>query len=209
MRKTTATLLTLLLFTQAAFSQTARKTWYVGANASRNFEFYDTKFGGPKGTWSTLIEVPAGGYFVAKRLLLGTGFSVNLIPKHILERNQWGGVGHIYSINPYVRYYLGNEIVKPFLQLQYRYGKQDSQLWGPTTGMIPNDARKTVQVFQGKLGFAFALTKALHLEAGFYVDQSISKNKITKDSLGYPYEITYRYRNLGFSLGLGYHFIKG
>lgn len=207
MRKAIVLLLTILSFAHVTLSQTARKTWYVGTNTSRNFEIFGNKLSGPKGRWSTLIELPVGGYFVANRLLVGIGTSIQIIPKHVLKVYPNGGVGHIYSVNPFVRYYLSNNIFKLFLQLQYKYGRQDSEMWGDFVSSTI-DSRKTLQVFQGKLGASITLTKTWHLETGFYVDHTGDMNKVTNGFSGPISETTHHYDNLGFSLGVGYHFEK-
>jgi len=103
-------LLFLLSFVQSvAQAQTEKGRWTAGVNIG-SFTFRKNN--------STINLAPAAGYFVAPNFVVGTGVPI------IINRSDEGSDFYRSSaigIAPFVRYYIGQSRLKPYLSFSYSY----------------------------------------------------------------------------------------
>jgi hypothetical protein len=107
---------------QNSQSQIQKGTWCVGLNYANNYVFSPTV--GTKGGWSSVIEFPNVGYFITNRIFVGVSTSIHVPAKNI-QILFGDAIPNVYSVNPNVRLYFGQNKLKLFTQAQYRFGRQN------------------------------------------------------------------------------------
>lgn len=116
--KAALTILILLLTSlSATHAQTEKGRWQVGVGVG-NLS-YNQQAGGK--SFSAGLS-PSAGYFVADNLLIGTGIPLSLSTSKLTSvpystKSVTTGIG----LSPFIRYYLGNAMLKPYLGASYSY----------------------------------------------------------------------------------------
>ena len=187
-----------LVSVSVATAQTEKGRWTVGASVG-NFQYSSqNQYRSFSGSISALA-----GYFVANSLVIGTGLPMSLSTtnypgyKYVLT-----GVG----LSPFVRYYLGSKVVRPYVGLTYSYTHnrqhidnpiQNSTATGYTSSVLPT------------VGVAWFINRTAALNAGLsYVYQRSKNASSAYDAAGNPIEIpvsTSKY----LSLGIGFQLFFG
>ncbi|WP_165840909.1 outer membrane beta-barrel protein [Larkinella punicea] len=206
MKTTGFTLLLLLTLVSAALAQTEKGRWQVGAQVGnltyQRYKVYD-------GHSLSVNLTPSAGYFVARNLLAGvsvpfsnTSNSYKAGPSDYNNRS--------IGIGPFIRYYVGNSNVKPFVGIGFTYNStairyesllnlNDIKLKGSSTNLVP------------AVGAAWFINRNVLLSAGFGYSFYHAKNQgflqPNPNTLTVT-PITEKYQKLSFDVGFALLFGK-
>lgn len=118
-------LYTLLLVTASlslAAAQTEKGRWTVGTQVG-SLTYLDQGTSHYKSFSASLT--PLAGYFIANGLLLGTGVPLSFsrqTSSGLTNKYTTSGIG----LSPFVRYYFGPSVLKPYVGLSYSYVRNNS-----------------------------------------------------------------------------------
>ena len=205
--KTIAFTSILMISATLAVAQTERGRWQIGTQIG-DLNYVDNGTGGAK-RFSGSLE-PSAGYFIAKNLVLGVGVPLSLST----TRDQ--GAASVYAgsetkstifglgITPFVRYYLGNAKLKPFLGLSYSYVLSNANYQFSTTpySVSKSTAQGYTNIITPNLGLAYFVTRTVGLNATLgYRAQSQSGSFLVASAGGVDPTPAVTTKSLNFSLG--------
>ena len=207
MRTITFTGILIIIGVTLAAAQTERGRWQIGTQIG-DLNYVDNGTVGTK-RFSGSLE-PNAGYFIAKNLVLGVGIPLSLST----TREQ--GSASVYTgsetkstisglgIAPFVRYYLGNAKLKPFLGLSYSYVLSNANYQFATTpySLAKSTAQGYTNVITPTLGLAYFVTHSVGLTATLgYRVQSQSGSFLVASAGGVDPTPAVTTKSLNFSLG--------
>lgn len=204
--------LVMMMTATLSWAQTERGRWQIGTQIG-DLSYVDNGTAGTK-RFSASLE-PSAGYFIAKNLVIGAGVPLSL------TTNRDRGAASVYSgsetkstisglgIAPFVRYYLGNAKLKPFLGLSYSYVLSNANYQFSTTpySVYKSTAQGYTNVITPNLGLAYFVTRTVGLNATLgYRVQSQSGSFLVASAGGVEPSPAVTTKSLNFSLGFQLYF---
>lgn len=211
MRALGFTCIVIMLSYSISLAQTERGRWQVGTQiGDLHYVNNETRTAGSKQFSGSLL--PSAGYFIAKNLVVGAGLPLSLSSSRTTDAYSASGAYESKStitgigIAPFIRYYLGEAKLKPFLGLSYSYvlnrakyqsysGAKSSE--GHTSVITPN------------LGLAYFITRNIALNATLgYNVQSQSSYILVSSPNGVDTGPAVTTKSLDFGVGFQLFFGK-
>ncbi|WP_169921784.1 outer membrane beta-barrel protein [Spirosoma rigui] len=211
MRAIGFTCIVILLSYSLSSAQTERGRWQVGTQIG-NLSYVNngTRTAGSKQFSGSLL--PSAGYFIAKNLVVGAGLPLSLssssvtdaysVSKAYESKSTIIGIG----IAPFLRYYLGEAKLKPFLGLSYSYvlNKANYQSYSGA-----KSSEGYTSVITPNLGLAYFITRNIALSATLgYNIQSQSSYFLVSSLNGVDTGPAITTKSLDFGIGFQLFFGK-
>lgn len=202
MRKAFFTLVFILSGLSLTMAQTEKGRWMVGASVG------SLSYSSQNGyrSFSTSVS-PSAGYFVATNLVVGTGIPFSLSTSKYYNPS---GDAHARNVSiglsPYVRYYIGERKLKPYVGLAYAYSQTDQQT---ESGGQTNKANGSASSVTPTLGIVYFINRTVALSAGLsYVWDRYKSAYVAYDANGNRVDApvatsTYLSLGIGFQIFLG------
>lgn len=166
MGKIAFTYIVLLLSYTMSLAQTEQGRWQVGTQIG-DLSYVDNGTGGSKRFSGSLV--PSAGYFIAKNLVVGAGVPLSLSSNRSQDAASVYGGNEAKStitglgVAPFVRYYVGDAKLKPFLGLSYSYILSNANYQSYTGAK--SSAQGHTSVVTPNLGLAYFITRNIALNA--------------------------------------------
>lgn len=120
--KKTLHIIMLLSICSSIQAQTQKGRWQVGMQVG-NITYQDHGQSASK-SWSVRFT-PAAGYFVAKNLVIGTGIPLSINYASVGQSGSYYQGDDVFNtslgLSPFIRYYVGETRLKPYLGVSYSY----------------------------------------------------------------------------------------
>jgi hypothetical protein len=190
-------------------AQTQKGRWTVGAQIG-NFS-YQNQNGGR--SLSASIS-PSAGYFVANGLVVGAGIPISIVNGKSTEDNSY----YYYKNNssavglaPFIRYFIGNNKLKPYLSVAYSYSKLTlSSTRNDQSGPNSYTGKGKATSFIPTIGLAYLVSQNLGLTIGLNYNINHQDQEINYTSgIGYPNTSTSNSDIKSVSLGVGFQLFIG
>lgn len=203
MRTIGFTCIVMMLSYTLSLAQTERGRWQVGTQIG-DLSYVDNGTRGSKLFSGSLV--PSAGYFIAKNLVVGAGIPLSLSSSRTQDvLSVYGGFEAKSTITglgiaPFVRYYLGDAKLKPFLGLAYSYvlSKANYQSY---TG-VKSSAKGHTNIITPNLGLAYFITRNIALNATLgYNIQSQNSSFLVSSPSGVDTNPAVTTKSLDFGLG--------
>ena len=192
-----------------SLAQTERGRWQVGTQIG-DLSYVDNGTGGSRRFSGSLV--PSAGYFIAKNLVIGAGLPLSLSTSRTQDAASVYGGYEVKStitglgLAPFVRYYLGDAKLKPFLGLSYSYVLSTANYQSYTGAK--SSATGHTNVITPNLGLAYFITRTIALNATLgYNVQSQSSSFLVSSSSAVDTGPAVTTKSLDF--GLGFHLFFG
>lgn len=209
MRTIGFTCIVMMLSYNLSSAQTERGRWQVGTQVG-DLSYVDNGTGGSKRFSGSLL--PSAGYFIAKNLVVGAGLPLSLNSSSTQDApsvsGAYGSKSTITGIGiaPFVRYYLGEAKLKPFLGLSYSYVLNRAN-YQSYTGV--RSSKGHTNVITPNLGLAYFITRNIALNATLgYNVQSQSSYLLVSSPNGVDRGPAVTTKSLDFGLGFQLFFGK-
>jgi outer membrane protein W len=166
MRTIGFTCIVMMLSYSFSSAQTERGRWQVGTQIG-DLSYVDNGAGQLKQFSGSLT--PIAGYFIAKNLVVGAGLPLSLSSSRTKDAlSVYGGYEAKSTITgigiaPFIRYYLGDAKLKPFLGLSYSYVLTKANYQSYTGAK--SSAKGHTNVITPNLGLAYFITRNIALNA--------------------------------------------
>jgi outer membrane protein len=154
-------------------AQTNEGQWLIGAQVG-NITYLKQESG-----YRTMAGslTPLAGYFVVRGLVVGTGIPVSF---SATKYNDYTPPGFdnlrqnsaSFGLAPFVRYYIGQGKLKPFVGLAYSYSRSSSKYKTDTAGGSQSKALGYATTLTPSVGLAYFVTPALGLTAALNYNRS-------------------------------------
>ena len=192
----------MMLSYTLSLAQTERGRWQVGTQTG-DLSYVDNGTRGSKLFSGSLV--PSAGYFIAKNLVVGAGLPLSLSSRRTQDAFSVNGAYESKStitgigIAPFMRYYLGEAKLKPFLGLSYSYVLNRAN-YQSYTGVKSSEGHTSV--ITPNLGLAYFITRNIALNATLrYNVQSQSSYFLVPSPSGVDTGPAVTTKSLDFGLG--------
>lgn len=201
----------LLTLISASQAQTEKGRWTIGAQVG-NLSYQNQN--GIR-TWSASIT-PSAGYFITNGLLVGTGLPVSASSSKTNDdntpySNRYRNKSSTIGLSPFLRYFLGQSKLKPYVGLAYSYSKTkydntQTYLSGPSV----SDGHGKITAFVPTVGLAYFVNRNLGLIVGLNYNINHQDQETTSTVPGFAPAInTYISDSKSVSLSAGFQLFIG
>lgn len=164
-------LLTLLatLFWNLSFAQIKKGSWMIDGSLLIAEPYYGSGTGvlNEQITGIQAVASPKIGYFVSKRLAVGSQVAIDVVSIHT-SQNSWRASSQVYHLLPFARYYLTTKRrFKLFYELQLEGALQHLKFTSISPISSEEQLNKYSFVVLNKLGANFFLADNVALEGSF------------------------------------------
>ncbi len=202
-------LMLLLLIAYTAPAQTEKGRWTIGAQLGSLS--YQKQKNGYRALTAGIT--PWAGYFVANGLAVGTGLPLslssvkygNLLANFYELRQNGVSIG----LSPFVRYYLGNAKLKPFLGMSYRYSQTRSKYKTDTAGGSESKTRGHTTALVPTAGLTYFVSRTLGLALNIDYNIDHIEYDTVETSPYTPGPSMAKYDTRSLSVGVGFQLFIG
>jgi outer membrane protein len=190
-------------------AQTEKGRWTIGAQVG-NFT-YQKQESGYQNLSGNLT--PLAGYFVANGLVMGTG-----IPFGISSTKYGDSYVNFYNLrqtgtsiglSPFVRYYIGQAKLKPFVSIAYSYSRTASKYKTDTAGGSQSKTKGYTTALTPMVGAAYFVSRTLGLTLSLNYNQNHVEYNTVETSRYTPGASSADYTTRSLSLGIGFQLFVG
>lgn len=201
-----ATSIALPLISKA---QTEKGRWTMGAQIG-NLSYANQN----EGHSLSISATPSAGYFVTDGLALGMGIPVDINTQNsVVSIANYSSKSNSLSIglSPFVRYFIGQSKLKPYLGISYSYSRSNSNSRRTDiSGIYSSESKGKSTVLIPTLGLIYFINQHLGLSAGLnyninHDDQTGTISEPTSPASPSSYSSDYKY----LSLGIGFQLFIG
>nr|WP_281257915.1 outer membrane beta-barrel protein [Spirosoma oryzae] len=179
MKRTLFTLACMAALTTAQ-AQTEKGRWLVGAQVG-NFSYSDQS--NQRSFEGSLT--PSAGYFVANGLVVGTGIPLGLTWAKYTTTDPTTStfadaklVSTRYGLAPFIRYYFGENKLKPYVGVAYSYSRTNANQNIPGTQSAKSKGHTSV--LKPTIGVAYFITRNVALNAGLDYNIQTEESRYTQ-----------------------------
>ena len=172
--------LIILSFTFTVFGQTEKGKFFVSGDINLDFSFHEKKFKNSvditdEGHITNFGFSPFAGYFLSNKLAVGISVPVSIES----EKTDAGNIYRLSSfvIAPFIRYYLGQGKLKPFIYGLAGTGKLKAKIIISSDDII--ESSYNLFVYEFGYGLAFYLNDIVSLDVTMNYTSEITQDNST------------------------------
>ena len=165
-------------------AQTEKGQWTVGTQVG-NLSYQNQD----ESRTISFSITPSAGYFIINGLVIGTGIPVSMSNQKntnetaFYRRNKSSTIG----LAPFIRYFLGEKKLKPYVGLAYSYSKTSYKASSRgLVGFFESEAKGKITAFTPTVGLAYFLSRNLGLTAGLNYNINHQDQEGTSSVPGFP-----------------------
>lgn len=182
-------LLVLLFATNSLFAQTQKGSWMAGGSGS----FFGSMNSGNLDNAGLSLS-PKLGYFLANNFVMGLDLRYGYIGS---KTSYSTSNNYLFSISPFIRYYVGKSKFKGFIEGEMGYGISETKI-SNTTPVVSNYKYKDDKLLLGiSLGASYFFSERVSIEGSFRFSHPSGGTFLENN-----------YRNLQFNVGFQIFFPK-